>query len=66
MNLFNNTNYEIIFIYTDYEVSVVGCPDKEYLWVLSRKIIDNKDIDKLLDIAKQKGFDISARVFDQY
>lgn len=66
MNLFNKTNYEIIFIDTDYEVAVVGSPDKEYLWVLSRKIIDKKDIDKLLDIAKQKGFDISDIVFDKY
>lgn len=66
MNLFNKTNYEILFVDTDYEVAVVGSPDKEYLWILSRKIIDKKDIDKLLDIAKQKGFDISDIVFDKY
>ncbi|EOH6907985.1 biotin transporter BioY, partial [Campylobacter coli] len=34
--------------------------------ILSRKIIDKKEIDKLLDIAKQKGFDISDIVFDKY
>ncbi|EAL3067113.1 biotin transporter BioY [Campylobacter coli] len=66
MNLFNKTNYEILFIDTNYEVAVVGSPDKEYLWILSRKIIDKKEIDKLLDIAKQKGFDISDIVFDKY
>ncbi|HEG8332746.1 TPA: lipocalin family protein [Campylobacter coli] len=66
MNLFNKTNYEILFIDTNYKVAVVGSPDKEYLWILSRKIIDKKEIDKLLDIAKQKGFDISDIVFDKY
>lgn len=66
MNLFNKTNYEILFIDTNYEVAVVRSPDKEYLWILSRKIIDKKEIDKLLDIAKQKGFDISDIVFDKY
>ncbi|EBF5776710.1 hypothetical protein FI460_07310 [Campylobacter coli] len=56
----------LFYINIHYEVAVVGSPDKEYLWILSRKIIDKKEIDKLLDIAKQKGFDISDIVFDKY
>ncbi|ECR2215246.1 biotin transporter BioY [Campylobacter coli] len=66
MNLFNKTNYEILFIDTNYEVAVVGSPDKKYLWILARNIIDEKNIKELLNIAKQRGFDISDVVFDKY
>lgn len=38
----------------------------QYLWILARNIIDEKNIKELLNIAKQRGFDISDVVFDKY
>ncbi len=55
MNLFNKVNYEIIFVDSEYKVAIVGSPDKKYLWILARNIIDEKNIKELLNIAKQKG-----------
>lgn len=66
MNLFNKVNYEIIFVDSEYKVAIVGSPDKKYLWILARNIIDEKNIKELLNIAKQRGFDISDVVFDKY
>lgn len=42
MNLFNKVNYEIIFVDSEYKVAIVGSPDKKYLWILARNIIDEK------------------------
>ncbi len=59
-------NYEIIFIDSEYKVAIVGSPDKKYLWILARNIIDEKSIKELLDIAKQRGFSVSDVIFDKY
>lgn len=66
MNIFNKANYEIIYIDTNYQVSIVGSPDKKYLWVLSRQILAKEQINSLLEIAKQRGFDTSDVIFDKY
>ncbi|MBX1886607.1 lipocalin family protein [Campylobacter peloridis] len=66
MNIFNKPNYEIIYIDTNYKVSIVGSPDKKYLWILSREILAKEQINSLLEIAKQRGFDISDVIFDKY
>ncbi|GKX72988.1 hypothetical protein THJ008_05720 [Campylobacter jejuni] len=66
INLFNKINYEIIFVDSEYKVAIVGSPDKKYLWILARNIIDEKNIKELLDIAKQRGFSISDVIFDKY
>lgn len=66
MNIFNKPNYEIIYIDTNYQVSIVGSPDKKYLWILSRQILTKEQINSLLEIAKQRGFDISDVIFDEY
>ncbi|WP_180381614.1 lipocalin family protein, partial [Campylobacter jejuni] len=66
MNLFNKVNYEIIFVDSEYKVAIVGSPDKKYLWILVRNIIDEKSIKELLNIARQRGFDISDVVFNKY
>lgn len=51
-------DYNIIF--TDYKNSLVGSSSKKYLWILSReKKISQGDYDKLVGIAKSKGYDIS-------
>lgn len=47
-------------LYTDYNVALVGTPDKESLWILSRNpTIKKSDLQKLEHIAKNQGFDIS-------
>ncbi|VEJ05751.1 Blc-like protein [Campylobacter lari] len=66
MNVFNKPNYEIIYIDTNYQVSIVGSPDKKYLWILSREILVKEQINSLLEIAKQRGFDTSDVIFDEY
>ncbi len=66
MNIFNKPNYEIIFIDIEYKVAIIGSPDKKYLWILSREILPRDKTIFLLDIAKERGFDISDIIFDEY
>lgn len=64
MNPFYRVNYEIIYIDKDYTRAIVGSPDKKYLWILSRENLPKEEIDTLLKIAKERGFDTSAIIFD--
>lgn len=49
--------YWIMKIEGDYQYSLVGTPDREYLWVLSRdKRADPAVVKKLLDYAASQGF----------
>lgn len=66
MNIFNKTNYKIFFIDTEYKVAIVGTPDKKYLWILSREILPRDEVVSLLNIAKDRGFDISDVIFDEH
>lgn len=53
-------NYYIIALDSNYQYSLVGDPSRKYLWVLSRnRSLDPLVYDRLLEIAKSKGFDIS-------
>lgn len=48
-------------ISTDYEYSLVGTPDRKYLWVLARKRqASPQRVTELLNRAAQLGFDITA------
>ena len=50
-------DYWIIELGQDYEYSVVGTPNRKYLWVLSRTPqMDEKLFSKLMEFAKTKGF----------
>lgn len=66
MNMFNSTNYEVIFVDEDYKVAIVGSPNKKYLWILSREKLPKEEIEKLLEIAKERGFDTSDVIFDEW
>jgi len=47
-------------LYTDYQTALIGTPDKNSLWILSRKpMISKMQMQKLEKIAKEQGFDIS-------
>lgn len=52
-------------IYTDYQhYAVVGSPDHEYLWLLSRSESSNQqDIQKLIDIAKKYNYPVKNLLF---
>lgn len=55
-------DYWVIALADDYSWSLVGAPNRDYLWILSRSPrMDQASIDMLLKRAKELGFDI-ARV----
>ena len=50
-------HYWIINLGANYDYSIVGTPNRKYLWVLSRAPkIDQKLFSKLTEFAKSKGF----------
>lgn len=53
-------DYWIIKTVRDYQYSLVGSPDREYLWVLSRdKKADPSVVKELIEYAGTMGFDIT-------
>jgi apolipoprotein D and lipocalin family protein len=53
-------DYWVIDLAPDYSASLVGSPDRKYLWVLARTPrIDDAVYDGLLEKAKSQGFDVS-------
>ncbi len=56
-------DYWIINLDPDYKWAVVGAPGRDYLWILSRTPqISDELYQKLVDDAKQKGFDTARLV----
>ena len=52
--------YWIIDLAKDYSYSVVGHPNRKYLWILSRNpIMDENLYNQILERVAEKGFDIS-------
>jgi len=50
-------NYWILYLDLDYRTALVGTPDREYLWVLSRTpTLDKAIYEKLVSLGKQKGY----------
>lgn len=57
-------DYWIIHLDRKYKTALVGSPNREYLWILSRtKTIDNETKEKLLEEASKNGFDISKFIW---
>jgi apolipoprotein D and lipocalin family protein len=53
-------DYWILDVAPDYQWALVGEPDRKYLWILSREPrLDERTIDRLLDHARQEGYDVS-------
>ncbi|HYG42659.1 MAG TPA: lipocalin family protein [Bordetella sp.] len=51
-------DYWILRIEGNYQYSLVGTPDREYLWVLARSpYADPAIVQRLLDYARRQGFD---------
>jgi lipocalin/uncharacterized protein YbjT (DUF2867 family) len=56
-------DYWIVGLAGDYSWAVVGSPDREYLWVLSRTpVLDAGDFASALAAARASGFDVSRLV----
>lgn len=54
-------DYWIMRLEEGYQYSLVGTPDRKYLWVLSRdKKADKAAVAKLLDYAQTQGFDTDS------
>lgn len=55
---FAKGKYYIISVDNDYRVALVGTPDRNYLWILSRdKTIESLSLDALKSKAEEQGFD---------
>lgn len=56
-------DYWVIDLGPDYSYSVVGNPDRDYLWILSRSPkMENSDYEQILDRLKKQGYDTSRLV----
>ncbi len=52
-------DYYILELADDYSWSLVGSSDSDYLWILARtKTLPQNVIDKILKLAKKRGYDI--------
>lgn len=57
-------HYWILYLDDDYSVALVGSPDREYLWLLSREVeVAPATREKLLDEARQRGYDVSELIW---
>lgn len=56
-------DYWILQLDADYQLALVGTPDRKYLWVLSRAPqVDAARVQALLDYARETGFDTATVV----
>lgn len=56
-------DYWIMQLDADYQVALIGTPDRKYLWVLSRTPqMDGARLQALLDYARETGFDTATVV----
>ena len=57
-------HYWILYLDDDYRVALVGSPDRDYLWLLSRsKEVDPQTRDKLLEEARERGYDTGELIW---
>lgn len=60
-------NYWIIDVSPDYSHAIVGTPDRQFLWFLSRSpTIPQAKFDRMKAIAAEQGFDLEKLVVDQH
>jgi apolipoprotein D and lipocalin family protein len=56
-------DYQVMALDESYTYSLVGTPDRKYLWILSRTpSLDEGTYKKLTDVAAGQGFDVSKLV----
>lgn len=56
--------YWVLYHDPDYQVALVGHPNREYLWLLSREVeINASTRNRLLGIARDQGYDVSELIW---
>lgn len=56
-------DYWILDLTSDYSAALVGSPDREYLWILSRSAaLDEATYQRMVATATRQGFDVSRLV----
>ncbi|MBP9477002.1 MAG: lipocalin family protein [Sebaldella sp.] len=57
-NPFFGGDYNVLYVDNDYQYALIGGGKPRYLWILSReKSLNNEIYDKLVQIAKEKGYE---------
>lgn len=57
-------HYWILYLDGDYSVALVGSPDRDYLWLLSREPqVDSATRATLLDEARKRGYEVSELIW---
>lgn len=58
------SDYYVLYLDEDYRHAIIGGSSDKYLWILSRTPqISASELDKLLTIIKQRGYDTSKLIF---
>ena len=58
------SDYNILALDEEYQWSLVGSNSPDYLWILSRTPhLPQQTLDKILDIARKRGYDTSKLIF---
>ncbi|PYG81024.1 MULTISPECIES: lipocalin family protein [unclassified Pseudomonas] len=58
--------YWVLYHDKDYRVAMVGHPNREYLWLLSRTpAVPDQQREQLLSIAREQGYDTSKLIWRQ-
>lgn len=64
---FTEGDYWVLKIDPDYQVSLVGTPDRKFLWVLARSPdLPQSTRDEYLDEARRQGFDLSQLIVPKH
>ncbi len=62
--LFFYSDYDILMLDDDYQVSLVGSKSPKYLWILARTPeVSDKVLDKILEEASGRGYDIDNLIW---
>ncbi len=60
-------DYYIIALADDYSVALVGHPNREYLWILSRtKSLEESVLQHFVEIARNEGFEVDKLHFPKH
>jgi len=57
-------DYWVLYVDPDYRLALVGSPDREFLWILSRETtIAPQDRERLLRLARERGYDLDLLIW---
>jgi lipocalin len=62
--LFFYSDYNVMMVDEDYQISLVGSKSENYLWILSRTPVPDPDLlQMVLDEAEARGYDTSKLIW---